>query len=449
MINRLVIGTAAILLLSVVGCKQRDDESGVLDATGGAATPAVVVPAAPGPKCSTGEQIDAVTVAGVGYVGTACGGSTCGGPDNFLSFRKMDRMSREACATVSRSLPLRTFGPFQVTLPNGTKIPLTPNDKQNYSYTATKVLCDDAMQLLGMTTGFTAGEECSIQLDTEDQYWFGVTVRPDSMSNTPGYDASVDDANKTFLATYSGPSTVASPLLPFQQINSKIDPAVKDEMVRLHNAFQTPNGTPDTNAHKERNSCLRNARANGWLDVQAHYYCILPYNPHRKCYSTELVTKTDALKKARESGQVQITDVQYAMKVREFMEESLNACRTKAGFKDFTDPQAAVFKYVMFTIGGVMDFNIVAENELVNNFYADVKATDPQTQERPTRILDPLTWRADQKRYADARSVQAPRVKLGLAKRGCMTTGGTWDDATRACACPRGQAFSPQLLRCE
>ena len=449
MMNRLIVGTATMLLLSVAACKQRGDESGVLDATGGGATP-VVAPAAPGPKCSTGEQIDAVTVAGVGYVGTACGGSTCGGPNNFLTFRKMDRMSREACATVSRSLPLKTFGPFEITIPSGVKIPLASNDKQNYSYVATKIPCSDAMQLLGMTTGFSSGEECSVQLDTEDQYWFGVTVRPDSMSTTPGYDASVDDANKTFLATYSGPSTVASPLLPFQQINAKIDPAVKVEMVRLHNKYQmTSSGTPNTNSHKERNSCLRNARANGWLDVQAHYYCILPYDPHRKCYSTELVTKTETLKKARESGQVQITDIQYAMKVREFMEESLGACRNNTGFKDFTDDQIAIFKYVMFTIGGVMDFNIEAENELVNGFYADIKATDTQTQERPTRILDPLTWRADQKRYADARAVQAPRVKLGLAKRGCMTTGGTWDDATRACACPRGQTFSPQTLRCE
>jgi hypothetical protein len=448
MMNRLIVGTATMLLLSVAGCKQRSEESGVLDATGGAATPAAA-PAAPGPKCSAGEQIDAVTVAGVGYVGTACGGSTCGGPNNFLTFRKIDRMSREACSTVARSLPLKSFGPFEITIPSGVKIPLTSNDKQNYSYTANKVPCSDAMQLLGMTTGFTSGEDCSIQLDTEDQYWFGITVRPESMSTNPGYDATVDDANKTFLATYSGPSTVASPLLPFQQINAKIDPAVKDEMIRLHNKYQMNSGSPNSNAHRERNSCLRNARANGWLDVQAHYYCIMPYDPHRKCYSTELVIKTETLKKARESGQVKITDIQYAMKVREFMEESLGACRNKPGLKDFTDDQIAIFKYVMFTIGGVMDFNIEAENELVNNFYSEIKATDTQTQERPTRILDPLTWRADQKRYADARAVQAPRVKLGLAKRGCMTTGGTWDDATRACACARGQAFNPQLLRCE
>ena len=100
MMNRLIVGTATMLLLSVAGCKQRSEESGVLDATGGAATPAAA-PAAPGPKCSTAEQIDAVTVAGVGYVGTACGGSTCGGPNNFLSFRKIDRMSREACSTAS------------------------------------------------------------------------------------------------------------------------------------------------------------------------------------------------------------------------------------------------------------------------------------------------------------------------------------------------------------
>ena len=192
MMNRLIVGTATMLLLSVAGCKQRSEESGVLDATGGAATPAAA-PAAPGPKCSTAEQIDAVTVAGVGYVGTACGGSTCGGPNNFLSFRKIDRMSREACSTVARSLPLKSFGPFEITIPSGVKIPLTSNDKQNYSYVADKVPCSDAMQLFGMTTGFTSGEDCSIQLDTEDQYWFGITVRPASMSTNPGYDAAVDD----------------------------------------------------------------------------------------------------------------------------------------------------------------------------------------------------------------------------------------------------------------
>ena len=103
----------------------------------------------------------------------------------------------------------------------------------------------------------------------------------------------------------------------------------------------------------------------------------------------------------------------------------------------------------MFTIGGVMDFNIEAENELVNSFYADIKATDSMTPDRPSRIVDPLKWISTQKRYADARAVQAPRVKLGLAKRGCMTTGGTWDDTTRACTCAAGTTFSPQLLRCQ
>jgi len=447
--NQLIVGTAAMVFLSIAGCKQRGDESSVFDTTDAGTTP-VAAPAVPGPKCSPQEQIDAVTVGGVGYVGTACAGSICGGPNNFLSFRKIDRMSREACATVSRSLPLKISGQLEITVPSGAKIKLDPNNKQNYSYLTAKVPCSNAMQLLGITTGFNSGEDCSIQLDTEDQYWFGVTVRPESMSSNPGFDAAVDNANKTFLATYSAPSTVASPLLPFQQINTKIDPAVKDEMLRMHKKFQmTSSGTPDTNAHKERNSCLRNARANGWLDIQAHYYCILPYDPHRKCYSTELVTKTETLKKARESGQVQITDIQYAMKVREFMDESLGSCRAKNGFRDFTDDQIAIFKYVMFTIGGVMDFNIDAENDLLNSFYEELKTFDNQTPDRPTRITDPITWTPIQKRYADARAVQAPRVKLGLAKRGCMTTGGTWDDATRACACPDGQVFNPQLLRCE
>ena len=437
MMKRFLIGTGVILILSAVGCKQRTDESALQDATGGAA------PAAPGPKCSPGEQLDALPVPGVGYIGTAFGGN------NQLAFRKIDRMSRDACATVARTVSYSGFSDITITVPSGTQLKLSANPGQNYSYVLEKSNCDDAMQLLGITTGFRSGENCSVQLDTEDQYWFGVTVRPDSMSSSLGYDTAVDDGNKAFLAKFSAPSSVAAPLVPFQQINSQVDQSVKDEMVRLHRKYQMNGNNPNAGLHKERNSCLRNARANSWLDLQAHYYCIMPYEPHRKCYSTELVTKTETLKKMREAGQVTITDIQYAMKVREFMEESITSCRTKNGFKDLTDDQIAIFKYVMFTIGGVMDFNIEAENALVNSFYSEVKSFDTMTPSRPARITDPIPWRATQKRYADARAVQAPRVKLGLAKRGCMTTGGTWDDATRACACVNRQTFNPATLKCE
>lgn len=434
-----LIGSAATLMLFGVGCKQRPEtaESGLRDAT----TPGV--PSTPGPKCSPGEQVDALPIAGVGYVGTAFGGG------NKLSFRKIDRMSRDACATVSRSIPYAGFSDIELTLPNGTKLKLAANPGQNYSFVTETSKCDDAMQLLGMTTGFVSGENCSVQLDTEDQYWFGVTVRPKSMASVLGYDATVDGANRAFLAKFSAPSSVAAPLLPLQQINAKIDPAVKVEMVRLHNDFQMNGTSPNAERHKERNSCLRNARATSWIDLQAHYYCIMPYEPHRKCYSTELVTKTEALKKARETGAVTITDIQYALKVREFMGESIDACRSKSGFKDFSDSQIDTFKYVMFTIGGVMDFNVDAENSMINDFYSDISGSDSLTPSRPSRITDPVPWKAEQKRYADARATQAPRVKLGLAKRGCITTGGTWDDATRACACPTGTTFSPQKLSCE
>lgn len=444
--SQVVVGSLAVFVMMTAGCKQRDEESGLRDATGQGAGGAA---AAPGPKCSPQEQVDAIPVAGVGYIGTACGGSVCGGPNNQLSFRKIDRMSREACATVARSIPFSGYGAITVTVPSGNKIALKSNDSQNYSYLTDKVPCDDAMQLLGLKDGWRRGENCSVQLDTEDQYWFGVTVRPDSMQSVAGFDPAVDGANKAFLGQFSAPSAANAPLLLFQQINAKIDPAVKDEMVRLHKAFQMSGSSPNTSAHKERNSCLRNARANGWIDIQAHYYCILPYEPHRKCYSTGLVTKTEALKKARETGAVQITDLQYAAKVREFMEESLTACRSKPGFKDFSDDQINIFKYVMFTISGVMDFNVEAENALINDFYAEIKAIDSQTPSRPTRITDTVPWKPEQKRYADIRATQAPRVKLGLAKKGCMTTGGTWDDATRACACPSGTTFNPQKLSCQ
>lgn len=438
-VSSLIFSSAAMLVLLSTGCKQRTDsaDSGLRDAT----TPAAA-PTAPGPKCSPGEQVDALQIAGVGYVGTAFGGN------NQLAFRKIDRSSRDACATVARSIPYSGFSDIEITVPSGTKIKLQANPGQNYSYFTQQANCDEAMQILGMTTGFTAGENCSVQLDTEDQYWFGVTVRPASMSANLGYDATVDGGNAAFLAQYSAPSSVAAPLLPMQQINAKVDPAVKTEMLRLHDQFQMNSSDP-AESHKERNSCLRNARANSWIDLQAHYYCIMPYEPHRKCYSTDLVTKTEALKKARETGAVQITDIQYALKVREFMGEALDSCRTKNGFKDFSDSQIGIFKYVMFTIGGVMDFNVDGENALLKEFYSEIKRTDNQTPDRPSRITDPIPWRAEQKRYADARATQAPRVKLGLAKRGCATSGGTWDDATRACACPAGKAFSPQKLSCE
>src|SRR3990167_3594381 len=130
MINRLIIGFVAMLMLAASGCKSRTEssDSALRDATAGATPTPAPTPAAPGPKCSPQEQIDAVTVAGVGYVGTACGGSVCGGPSDKLSFRKMDRMPGEACPTVASSLPLKTFGPFEITLPSGVKIPLATND---------------------------------------------------------------------------------------------------------------------------------------------------------------------------------------------------------------------------------------------------------------------------------------------------------------------------------
>ena len=117
-----------------------------------------------------------------------------------------------------------------------------------------------------------------------------------------------------------------------------------------------------------RNDCLKNARAGGWLDIQAHYYCLLPYGSLRTCYSQKLV---DTRK----------PDVAYGACIENGSAEG----------KWVHTTQGHVFKYIMFTQQGAADFNLESENEPINDFYKSLGV------ERPRRALDTFPkWLPDQ-----------------------------------------------------
>ncbi len=180
---------------------------------------------------------------------------------------------------------------------------------------------------------------------------------------------------------------------PPKQVNVTIDPAVADAMKAAQAQFNAP--------ADQENDCLKNARASSWLDIQAHYYCQLPYDAVRMCYSTKLV-------EGASSADPRVNAMAAV--------NAYNTCFSPpaSGAPDQRTPQAkwihenqeAVFKYIMFTKQGMFDFELGSENAAINKFYKDTNAT------RPRRITDTFpAWLANQPRYDAIRTQQVDAQK--------------------------------------
>lgn len=141
--------------------------------------------------------------------------------------------------------------------------------------------------------------------------------------------------------------------------------------------------------------CLKNAKASAWTDLQAHYYCLMPYTI-RYCYST-ILSETKNPAKA------------FGYCSTKSNESDWNSTRD-AMFKPFAPGhddwdwliknQGETFKYIMFGQLGKADFNIEQQNDAITKMY--------DTVPRPRRAGDPYpAWVKSQPRYDDIRSLQS------------------------------------------
>lgn len=196
---------------------------------------------------------------------------------------------------------------------------------------------------------------------------------------------------------------------PPRTVNVTMDAAtVKTAMVALKQQFGTTGYNKVSN--EVRNDCLKNARTSvaGWLDIQSHYYCLLPYSQVRECYSTKLVEEATA------GGQrAAIAPV-----------TAYNACiaapNATPEAKWLHANQEAVFKYVMFTRQGAGDFALESENEAINGYYQAINET------RPRRVNDTFpAWLPDQPRYEAIRKLQVAAQQGATTPASGRTDGGT------------------------
>jgi hypothetical protein len=202
----------------------------------------------------------------------------------------------------------------------------------------------------------------------------------------------LDQSGQGLATNYKDPKGLLKPdTTQGATVNRPLDEAkATAAMVALKGKFS---GVRDS----ERNDCLKNPRAVQWLDIQAHYYCMLPKDSVRTCYSEELV-------KSRAAGS------------KTPAQDAYTTCFSKAqpgtDAKWVDDNQKATFQTIMFTqqaykdpAGKVvgMDFNIESENRAIDNFYTAVKAP------RPDRLVDSYPRQADQPRYAAIRDIQGKR----------------------------------------
>jgi hypothetical protein len=194
------------------------------------------------------------------------------------------------------------------------------------------------------------------------------------------------DANGQGLRTWTGspgdvPAAVnggtPQPITagPPRTVNVTLDAdAIADAIKTVQDHFNT-----DT---AERNDCLKNALTGSWLDAQAHYYCSLPYNEIRTCYSGRLIAASqDPNPTVRATAPVAAYDACFK-----------NA--TSGESQWLHQNQEAAFKYVMFTKQGTFDFDIDSENKAINDYY------QKRGEKRPRRLVDTYPeWLADQPRY--------------------------------------------------
>lgn len=385
------------------------------------------------------NPVDSIAVPGLGYVGTtqAIVSST-----SRLETKQISGTTKEICPSLGTrvTMPFRGYGELRMEI-SGETYHFAGNSRVNYGYIG-KMPCPAALGFFSIDANAVkippsefAAAMCEVQLDTEDRYWFGITVHAPWMVANNNFDVATNKQLESFLATIlqASPTKIqplTSPLLPGKQLNVGIDPALKDAMVTLYQKFQV-----NDEANKELRTCLRNARAHSWMEIQAHFYCILPYD-YRACYSNILV---DGVK-----GINTLPPQEAVKELVTVMHDGFDSCFAPgANFdlaKDFPNDGAtivAAFKYANFVKQGVMDFNLSQENELINDFYRQIDVT------RPPRLLDPKDWTAQQVRFTEVRKLQANRIKGAL----CANSGGT--ATATGCTCPQGKVANQLTTACQ
>lgn len=206
-----------------------------------------------------------------------------------------------------------------------------------------------------------------IPLDGQGNGFNSSTFTPTTAPLTPGSIVSVS----------AGPSSVP---------NSGIDEnVVNDAIQRLKDRFKLfPNGKLAAIGQ----DCLKNARAGSWTDVQAHYYCLMPYTI-RFCYSSILGEQKNPVK-AYQYCSASSNDADWRTNRDPMFHPYAPG---SADWQWLVSDQENVFKYIMFTQQGVKDYNLEDQNAVVNEIY---KASSS----RPRRAVDtyPL-WSKAQPRY--------------------------------------------------
>jgi len=234
---------------------------------------------------------------------------------------------------------------------------------------------------LGKATLTDATQKCHVEVNPTGDQGFSITlIGLDSKGQ--GITAYTSPAGARVFA--AGLSAVVS-IGPIKSVNVNLDEAaVLQAMKDVKARFST---VPNT----ARNDCLKNARASGWLDIQAHYYCLLPYATVRNCYSRKLIESASSIDA---SVRAKAAAIAYETCFDPKNKPSTDAAWIHAN-------QQAVFKYIMFTKQGVVDFNVDSENKVINGYYSFIK------ESRPRRANDTYpTWLPNQPRYDRIRELQ-------------------------------------------
>jgi hypothetical protein len=378
----------------------------------------------------------------------------------FLAFLKEDPRTNDVDLSTGRPVEERRLfldggigQPITLHKGDNAQTPVFPtlpqNLESNYGW-ADKWPCSTAKELLNEPVAQGDDQQtCLVELNTEDRYMYAVAVIPlPPVSEYPDpAAASFLEANKPVAPLPADASTPVAtdptkpfgnnPLQPGVHINAAMDEAaVVAVMKKLHDKYQVNTRDP-ADAKRQRNTCLKNGRARNWTDIQGHFYCIMPYSPHRECYSTYLAAEIER----RLAG---VTEPQKRLAgTVQIMWESYDKCFAPGKPYALDVETAKVFKYVMFSVQGAMDFNIDSEQRAISEFYSQTGQTV-----RPRRLKDTEPWLMEQGRYNDLRKTQMQAIIGRNMQIGCARTGGTWDPAGRTCNCGAGRTFDTQTFQC-
>ena len=297
---------------------------------------------------------------------------------------------------------------------------LSPNPHVTFSF-ITNIgslwTCGAAEAFVGRSIALESHEleesaSCYLELNTTGDNGFNISIV--GMKDGKGLTEWLNN-NKPALAAGSLRKIEDGNLTP-GMVNVEIDQdGVLSAMEALTAEYQQNSGT---NA-MARNTCLKNQRAYGWTDIQAHYYCQLPLSPQRECYARTLIDTAGAQARgtlALDSLKDTICAVDDLAQVNPFCVAYTTCLKSTPFFQDTR--RDAEFRYIMFTRQGLMDFSIESENEVINKFYGLANTTDTsELSKRPRRLLDPMpSWLPDQPRYNKIRQMQrAMQEKLGIA----------------------------------